>query len=143
MDELTLLLRANSAQDNHSAQSDCHWLQKIRRYCLISWFALSVWPSVCRRRAVEKFSVIPNSAFNAQVKFETNVEPLSEMMRVSNPKSFQTWSRYLQAVPSEVIVLLQGIRQTIFESQSMQTIKESNPLERGRSTMKSQEIISQ
>ena len=92
---------------------------------------------------MEKFSEIPRRELRARVKEEMNWGPQSEMIQEGRPKSFQTWSRYFLAAISDVMVLWHGIRRTIFDKRSTHTMTELNPLEEGRSVMKSQDMICQ
>ena len=79
----------------------------------------------------------PNFFHNSWIIFDANWGPQSEMICSGRPVHFQTLSRNMLAVCSAVMVLLHEVTMVALLNLSTVTNRLSNPLDMGRSVIKS------
>ena len=85
--------------------------------------------------------LIPSSLSKACATFEMNCVPLSDMILSGSPYCLQVFSSRIWAVLSESIVFRHGMIIAVLVNLSITTWSESNPLDLGRSVMKSIVIV--
>ena len=121
------LFTANLAIRSHFTQSSCWWLPNTPRYYSIVAFIRSVWPSVCRWKAVDILCPIPRWFQSCSQNVEANQGPLSVAIITGSPWRRTTSCRNNSSNLGASIVVRQGIQCCILESLSTTTQIASSP----------------
>ena len=100
----------------------------------------SVWPSVCRWKAVDSFVSMPSNPFNSFIKSTVNCGPLSEIILSGNPCNYHTLSLNNLASPSAVVFSVVSKKYTILVKWSTTTSILLYPCAKGNLLIKSAEI---
>ena len=93
------------------------------KYCSTYWFFLSDSPSVWGWNAVDKFCSIPNLRVIAFPKWDVNLGSRSLIIFFGNSNHLYTWSMYAWAMPSSVILVVQGMNTTAREHPSSTIVR--------------------
>jgi len=115
----------------------------ILRYCLSSWFTLSVCLSVWGWNAIDILLSISNILFNSHINSATNCSSLSNIMLLGRSCNFYTLFLNNCVNSSTNVFSVIGIKYTILVNQSITTRIESYPCAKGSLIMKSTDICIQ
>ena len=144
MVEWTASLIANSTSGSFSSQSvGGSWVMHLN-ISSITLCDRSFAPSLCGWNDVLIATLVPRSRHNSCQNFEVNRVSLSLTILSDNPWCLNISWKYSLAVSAAPHVMLNLIRWTLFETESMMTRIESWPLPvLGRSVIKSIDISDQ
>jgi len=112
----------------------------MQRYCSNVWLVCSAWLFASGWYPLVKWSLISRAIPREQKKWETNLEPRSDVTWDRTSCFEKTWVTKRHANSAEVMVLWVGINMACFDSRSTITRIVSKPEEEGSFSMKSIEI---